>query len=297
MLLAETYSDTTADRRVRKSPALFERGRRDKAFEAVLHPDPHVVKREADDVNVVAGMNLSQLLAPSIRFVEHGGVVREHEDFVGRLYQFNRGRIDIADLSIFQVHTEKIVCGTRHLDEFIPRQLLDVLAAFRRRGVNGRIREHLQPRLRWLDFGFVDTVLTRHVVQRRRVLRRRHPEFARWRRRWTGRGGGRIHGRGTTWRISRDNRSRGNVFLADSRREGRRRHCERRHHDGCQSRYPRRSKITMKHLPLPPLLNLRTYSSRRRTRCIARRRTAGSDAHDAPSSARRAETIYGCGDR
>src|SRR5580704_1678979 len=252
---AETYSDTTADRRVRKSLALFERGHRDEAFEAALHADLHVIEREADDVNIFAGVNFSQLLAPSIRFIEYRSVVREHKDFIGRLYQFDCRRLDIAGLSIFQIHSQKIVSGARHLDEFVTRKLLDVLAAFRGRGINRRVLDDLQPRLRRFDFGFANGVLTRSVVQRHRALQRRHPGSARGCCRWTRRGTRRIHRRGTACLVGWNNRSRGNVFLTYSSREGRRRHCERRRGDGYQSGYPRRSKITMKHLPLPPLLN------------------------------------------
>ena len=49
-------------------------------------------------MNVVALMNLGKLLGPSIWLLEHGGIVREHEDFVGRLDELDRRRIDVTSL-------------------------------------------------------------------------------------------------------------------------------------------------------------------------------------------------------
>src|SRR6202044_4248021 len=138
--LAETYSDTTGDRRVRK---LLERARRDVSFEAVLHANPHVVQRDADNVNILILVNLGDLLAPSIRFVEYARVMREYEDLVGRLGELDRRRIDVAGLAGLQSHLQIVVSGARHLDEFVARQLLDVLAALRGRGVHGRVLEDL----------------------------------------------------------------------------------------------------------------------------------------------------------
>src|SRR6202451_3034699 len=78
---------------------LFERRDRDVAFEAVLHADSHVVERDSNHVNIFALVNLGEFLTPSIRLIEHAGVVREHEYFVGRLHQLDRRRIDVAGFS------------------------------------------------------------------------------------------------------------------------------------------------------------------------------------------------------
>src|SRR5271155_3740261 len=105
--LAETYSETTADRRVE----LLERGGRDKALQPTLHPDLQVVQRDADDVNVVTLMHLGELLRPSIRLLEHARVMREHENLVGRLDQLDRRRIDVAGLAGLQLHLQVVMRG------------------------------------------------------------------------------------------------------------------------------------------------------------------------------------------